>query len=319
MEGKELTLISIIIPIYNAEKYISKCLDSLINQTYTNIEIICVNDGSTDNSLMELNKYANIDRRIKIINTDNKGVSCARNLGLKNASGDYVLFVDADDWLDLNACNILNQALNNSQYDLLFFNFIKVYGKQHIKKNISKIVNKSNHKNIYSNALMKCCCFKREFLEKNNILFLENISISEDNIFVLCCLFSNPQIKVICDYLYFYLESRQDSASKNWGQVIIKQYESLLIFKEQSLYKHLCAKDQLFILDLWSFYIFALWSKSPLKNFSDQDIINKILLLYKNFGYINYFYLPGYFLLKHKLIFKILRQLFKRGYKCHCV
>ena len=102
--------VSVIVPVYNVEKYLKQCLDSLINQTLEDIEIICVNDGSTDSSLNILEEYQNKDNRIKIISQENKGVSAARNLGLKNAKGEYLLFIYADDWVELNA---LEELFNN--------------------------------------------------------------------------------------------------------------------------------------------------------------------------------------------------------------
>ena len=99
--------ISIIVPVYNTEPYLEQCLDSIINQTLEDIEIICVNDGSTDNSLSVLEEYASKDNRIKIINQENEGPGFARNNGLKSVNGEYVLFVDSDDWIELNTCEAL--------------------------------------------------------------------------------------------------------------------------------------------------------------------------------------------------------------------
>ena len=96
-------LLSVIIPVYNVEPYLEQCLDSVINQTYKNLEIICINDGSTDNSLKILEKYQKKDNRIKLINQKNKGLSEARNAGLDVAKGEYIAFVDSDDYLELNA------------------------------------------------------------------------------------------------------------------------------------------------------------------------------------------------------------------------
>ena len=93
--------VSVIIPVYNVEKYLARCLDSVINQTLSDIEIICVNDGSTDGSPEILQHYAAQDERIKIINQKNAGLGAARNVGIKNAIGTYLFFVDSDDWLDL--------------------------------------------------------------------------------------------------------------------------------------------------------------------------------------------------------------------------
>lgn len=93
-------LVSIIVPVYNTEKYIRECLNSLIQQSYSHIEIIAVDDGSTDNSLCLLKKLAAKDSRLKVFSQPNQGVSAARNLALSKATGTYVMFVDADDWID---------------------------------------------------------------------------------------------------------------------------------------------------------------------------------------------------------------------------
>ncbi|ORU23018.1 glycosyl transferase, partial [Francisella tularensis subsp. holarctica] len=95
---KYCELITLVIPIYNIENYLGRCLDSVINQTYKDLEIILVNDGSTDNSLEICESYAKEDSRIKIINKNNGGLSSARNVGLDACKGDYVTFIDSDDW-----------------------------------------------------------------------------------------------------------------------------------------------------------------------------------------------------------------------------
>ena len=113
--------ISVIIPVYNTEKYLNECLDSIVNQTLSDIEIICVNDGSTDNSLAILESYAKKDNRITVISQENNGQGSARNLGLKNSSGNYICFIDSDDYVDLNMLEKLydNVILNNS--DIVVF------------------------------------------------------------------------------------------------------------------------------------------------------------------------------------------------------
>lgn len=99
--------VSVIVPVYNVEQYIERCLNSIINQSLKNIEIICINDGSTDSSLSKLEKYREIDNRIKIINQENQGLSAARNNGLKIANGEYVGYVDSDDWISSNFFELL--------------------------------------------------------------------------------------------------------------------------------------------------------------------------------------------------------------------
>ncbi len=117
--------VSIIVPVYNMEDKISRCLDSLINQTYKNIEIIVVNDGSTDNSLSIIKKYAQKDSRITLINQKNKGISAARNIALKKATGDYITFVDSDDFACLNMIEKLIKGVKG--YDICVCNYYNYY------------------------------------------------------------------------------------------------------------------------------------------------------------------------------------------------
>lgn len=110
--------VSIIVPVYNVDKYLSKCLDSLINQTLKDIEIICINDGSTDNSLDILKSYGAKDSRIKIIDKPNEGPSITRNLGINSATGEYIGFVDSDDWIDLDFYEKLYSAITSHDVDI---------------------------------------------------------------------------------------------------------------------------------------------------------------------------------------------------------
>ena len=117
-------MISIIVPVYNVAPYLPQCLDSLVNQTYRDLEIICVNDGSTDDSLQILREYEDRDRRVKVINQTNQGLSGARNTGIEKAEGEWMMFVDSDDWMDIQCCETLIQNINETT-DLCFFNYIR--------------------------------------------------------------------------------------------------------------------------------------------------------------------------------------------------
>lgn len=128
--------ISIIVPIYNVERYLPKCLDSLVNQAMSDIEIICVNDGSTDGSLDVLNDYASRDKRIVIINQDNAGVSIARNNALACVKGEYYMFVDSDDWLDLVTCEEAYKVITENEADCLMFSYTKEFGNHKIINHI---------------------------------------------------------------------------------------------------------------------------------------------------------------------------------------
>ena len=111
-------MVSVLIPAYNSEKTINRCIESILHQAYENIEVIIVNDGSTDNTLSILSNYAKIDRRIAIYNQTNKGVSATRNVCLKNAHGDYVLYVDADDWIEANMIQQMLELMKDA--DIVF-------------------------------------------------------------------------------------------------------------------------------------------------------------------------------------------------------
>ena len=111
-------MVSVLIPAYNAEKTINRCIDSILCQTYQNIEIIIANDGSTDSTLPILSDYAEKDRRIIICSQPNKGVSAARNMCLKNAKGDYILYVDADDWIEPNMIQRMLELIEDADFVL---------------------------------------------------------------------------------------------------------------------------------------------------------------------------------------------------------
>ena len=126
--------ISIIVPVYNTEKYLNKCLDSLVNQTYKNIEIICVNDESPDNSLSILEEYAKKDSRVRVINKKNAGASEARNTGLSEASGEYIMFLDSDDWIETDTCMIALDNMKKHNVDVVMWPYLREYADKSIKK-----------------------------------------------------------------------------------------------------------------------------------------------------------------------------------------
>ena len=138
--------ISVIIPVYNAETYLLECLDSIVNQTLKDIEIICVNDGSTDNSLSILKEYASKDNRIKIIDKENEGQGYARKIGLDNATGEYILFCDNDDYYsELTAFEELYNYIEKVKVDVVIFNFIESYINRFVyTKNSIHFPNKKN-------------------------------------------------------------------------------------------------------------------------------------------------------------------------------
>ena len=126
--------VSIIVPIYNAGEYLNQCVESLTNQSYKNIEILLVNDGSTDKSGEICNELQAQDERIRVIHKENGGAASARNIGVKESSGDYVMFIDADDWFELDTVSTLVSHMDNNQLDVARFNYVREFGDKSLEK-----------------------------------------------------------------------------------------------------------------------------------------------------------------------------------------
>ncbi|MDD3437316.1 MAG: glycosyltransferase [Candidatus Gastranaerophilales bacterium] len=178
--------VSVIITIYNMEKYLKKCLKSVINQTLKDIEIICVNDGSTDKSLKILEKYALKDSRIIIINQEHKGSAMAKNAGLKAAKGEYIGFVDADDWIDLNYYETLYNEAKKQNADLARTCYVYNYFCREEKEKVlypilirkyknHELLNVNDHSVVVWNAI-----YRREYLQKNKIDYFDDIPGAHD-------------------------------------------------------------------------------------------------------------------------------------------
>ena len=127
-------MISVIVPVYNSEKYLKACIDSIIKQTYTDLEIICVNDGSTDGSLEILREFACMDSRVVVHSQENHGVSTARNVGLKFAHGEFVSFIDSDDEMELDMYELLIQTQNEYQADIVHCGYKRICRNGTIKE-----------------------------------------------------------------------------------------------------------------------------------------------------------------------------------------
>lgn len=206
------SLISVIIPIYNVENYLDKCLDSIIKQTYKNIEIICVNDGSTDSSLEILQNYTKKDARIKIINQPNKGVGCARNVGLSIANGEFVSFIDSDDRVDENLYQTCMDNINEN-IDIIVFGAKtlnlknnKIYKGQYSSKRFKEDFNISNLFNIYTVAWNKL--YRNSFIKNNNVIF-GTTKTGEDQLFFIQAVLNAQNIFILKKDLYFYYKYRK--------------------------------------------------------------------------------------------------------------
>ena len=192
--------VSVIVPVYNVENFLSRCLDSLVNQTYKEYEIICINDSSPDNSKTILeqykNKYPNLIRVYE--NETNLGLGKTRERALKVATGDYVLFVDSDDYVKHDYIETYMGALEEDEYDIIVGGYIRdVEGKltQHIMSN-----------SVWSSTTYAIACaklFRLKFIEQNDLKFT-GVSCGEDIYFSMCAFYHNARVKVINYAGYYY-------------------------------------------------------------------------------------------------------------------
>ena len=206
-------LFSIIIPVYNVEKYLRECLESVLCQTYEDWETICINDGSTDGSATILEEYAAKDSRFKVISQSNGGLSVARNSGLEAASGDYVLFLDSDDYLEKDALSVIAESLSNE--DLLCFSgrrFFDESGEYEKADDLPKDSFETGWEYYSKHALDKrnfafvCVvlrCYRRAYLLENRLRFKPGI-YHEDNMFTPLACYYAKKVKIIPDVLYDY-------------------------------------------------------------------------------------------------------------------
>ncbi|WP_405306628.1 glycosyltransferase family 2 protein [Methanobrevibacter sp.] len=210
---KNNPLVSIIIPVYNTEEYLEDCLDSLCNQTLKNIEIICIDDASNDNSSEILNHYVNSDDRIKLLkNKFNQGQSISRNRGLEIATGEYVTFLDSDDLMQKDAYEKLYNFANNYNHDLVVFDAVRFNDEMiewksvlHSKAGYDKVYTQTNvfeHKNlIYDTSISKF--LKNDFIKRHNFKFLENV-LYEDLLFSMQVLCASVNLGVYPDVKYYW-------------------------------------------------------------------------------------------------------------------
>ena len=198
--------VSVIVPIYNVKKYIKKCLDSLVIQNFSNMEIILVNDGSTDNSLEIISEYKEkYPDLIKIYNKDNGGAASARNFGIKKALGNYIIFVDSDDWVSSNLVSKLYNKAKNTSSDIVVCGAYSV--TDNIENEIDTFHNYSN--NMSKNYMLNCSgpCWqiiKKNLIVDNNLYFLEHHFYEDIAIIPSLCLFAK-KIEYLPMNLYYYL------------------------------------------------------------------------------------------------------------------
>lgn len=233
-------LISIIVPVYNATDYLDKCLHSIQMQSWRNIEVWLVNDGSRDNSLDLCKRIASTDQRFHVINQENSGVSAARNAALRQANGRYLQFVDSDDFLPLNATECLVRAARATGSDLTIAHFYRVIGDHQVKRGHIKekrIFTRHDFAeemmkapaNYYYGALWNKL-YRRNIAEANNICFAQEVKWCEDLLFNLEYIRYARLIVTIPDAVYYYVKRQNSLVSKQTPRKIIDMKQATFAY-----------------------------------------------------------------------------------------
>ena len=204
-KGINMNKISVIIPVYNTEKFLPQCLGSVVNQTYKNLEIIIIDDGSPDNSAKIYNAYAQSDNRIRVIKQRNSGISAARNAGLDVATGDWVHFIDSDDYIDTDYYEKMIRSIGDMQPDILAGGVVSQNSPLYnVDYKTRCVLTSMTEKFVVTNALNNCTVwrylFRREFLNKNKFKFavgriFEDMLFTPDAIRLANCIMTVPGVK----------------------------------------------------------------------------------------------------------------------------
>ena len=293
--------ISIIIPIYNSEKYIERCLKSIMYQNYDNLEIILVNDGSKDKSVEIMKKFQKLDNRIKIIDKKNTGVSDTRNRGLEIATGDYIMFMDSDDCLEENAINKIINIIYEKNVDIIKFNYNILLNEMKVKeesedytKYTQKILFKLDIKKFMDeilsgkiNAYVWTLVIKKEIIK--NIRFNEKIGMMEDLLFYINILLEASRMFVMNDGLYDYFVNPESVC--NSSKYYYRNFCDMLMvhdlvaneLKDKKEFSKIREKklDFLIIMGIESIFYRICYEKRVnneiLKNMIDDNKLKKIL------------------------------------------
>ena len=213
--------LSVIVPVYNVEKYLKKCLNSIIHQTYKNLEIICINDGSKDRSLKILENFKKRDNRIIIFSQKNKGVSSARNKGIELSTGEYITFVDSDDFINLNVYKKSMNDIIKTDSDILCYDIKKTKKRRgrRRKKGVMmtrKIYVNDTIKALRDRTIYPSICnkiFRKKLIDDYKIRFKKELYFGEDDLFRLMSFSVAKKISLLPKVYYFY-RRRRNSASK---------------------------------------------------------------------------------------------------------
>lgn len=226
---------SIIVPIYNISSYIDQCVGSIVSQTYKNLEVILVNDGSKDDSLEKIREWGKRDSRVVVVDKPNGGLSSARNAGLKHATGDYILYVDGDDWIDVKALAEADRFIaEHGQVDMICFDYYAYYSeadKTRISYNSKETI--CSGERFFENSTFKMTAwsklYRKAYLEMMGLEFLEG-RLHEDLSYTIPLCLCADKVGYINQPLYYYRQNREGSIMTKVSYRNVLDYSHALCF-----------------------------------------------------------------------------------------
>lgn len=239
-------MISVIVPVYNTEKYLDQCIQSVLAQTYTNWELLLIDDGSTDSSGTICDNYVEQDSRIKVFHKENGGVSSARNLGLDNAKGEWITFIDSDDWVEASMLKKMRSVALSNNADYVYCDLLFDYGES--QKYYKSATFASEHSIMLKNFIKSTwtviwnSLVKAEIYNKHNLRFSQDYTYCEDFLFAVKAMFYARKVAYIPKAFYHYNQLNSASCMQNLSptKMLHEQaayMDAIAFFKEQHVYE----------------------------------------------------------------------------------
>lgn len=277
-ENNTNPLISVIVPIYNVEKYIRECVDSIINQNYRNIEVLLIDDGSPDNSAVIIDEYSKKDKRVKVLHKQNGGLSDARNYGIENAIGEYLMFIDGDDFLLGTDCieKIVN-SINKTRADIIQYKKVYWYNTNNIKYdndlqclNSVNIIDTLSRLNKNGAISVSACdkVIKRSLINENSIRFKKGL-LCEDILFSYQLYLIVKDIELLNENIYAYRQLREGSISTSKTKKSFDSLYEIIKFWLNFSYPNTKYKDLYF--NLISYWYLILRTDYPVEYYSKES------------------------------------------------
>jgi glycosyltransferase involved in cell wall biosynthesis len=291
MLDKACPKISIIVPVYKVEKYLDRCVQSIVDQTYINWELLLIDDGSPDRSGEMCDEWKKRDNRIRVFHGPNCGVSVARNTGLDEASGEWIMFVDSDDWIAKDCLKICIEAAQKDNLDIVQFNFAMVddnVNEQSAQQNCTEVMSRKDYiEHDVFNVCVWGSILHRTIIENNNLRFPVGIKLGEDQIFMMQVIRHARKVRMIRDELYYYMTNYSSATHNARSSDMVSSIQSFMDFKAS--YPEFTSRCDVLIMhfmpliivndDVDTKQIVTLYKKANLKYDSAKDI--RAQLFYK--------------------------------------